>query len=543
MKLETFFEKFEQFAEAPNAVAKMRELVLQLAVQGKLVEQSPNDGSATDLIERSINERNRLVKEKRIRNSQSITPVSEFKTAGSLPKSWAWTTLAEISLINPRNDVEDDALATFIPMPGIPQNYRGPLDGEIRRWGEIKKSFTHFADGDIALAKITPCFQNGKSAVFRGLKNGIGAGTTELHVARPVGGPVLPEYVWIFLKSPLFIAEGIPAMTGSAGQKRVPTGYFALKPFPLPPLAEQKRIVAKVDELMALCDRLETQQQERETRHAALARASLARFADAPTPENLNSLFHPSYAIAPADLRKTILTLAVQGKLVPPILDENTSYDAWSSNNTITKKVMSIPALPNGWSSAPLVSITAEIVDCPHSTPKWTEYGKICIRTTQFRPGRLDLSTPRYVSEETYTERIQRLRPQEDYILYSREGGILGVACRVPPNVELCLGQRMMLIRSGEKMIPPFLELILNSPFITDIARRETTGGAAPRVNVATVKAYPIPIPPLAEQHQIVAKVDQLMALVDQLEMQLMASRTAAVNLMEAVVAELTVQN
>ena len=75
--------------------------------------------------------------------------------------------------------------------------------------------------------------------------------------------------------------------------------------------------MAKVDELMALCDRLEAQQQERETRHAALARASLARFADAPTPANLNFLFHPSYTIPPADLRKSILTLAVQGKLVP----------------------------------------------------------------------------------------------------------------------------------------------------------------------------------------------------------------------------------
>ena len=88
-------------------------------------------------------------------------------------------------------------------------------------------------------------------------------------------------------------------------------------PVPLPPLAEQKRIVAKVDELMALCDRLEAQQQERETRHAALARASLARFADAPTPANLHFLFHTSYTIPPADLRKSILTLAVQGKLVP----------------------------------------------------------------------------------------------------------------------------------------------------------------------------------------------------------------------------------
>src|SRR6185437_4359336 len=102
----------------------------------------------------------------------------------------------------------------------------------------------------------------------------------------------------------------------SAGQKRVPRDYFSSSPFPLPPLAEQKRIVAKVDELMALCDRLEAQQQERETRHAALSRAALACFAEAPTAANLELLFHNSYAIPPADLRKSILTLAVQGKLV-----------------------------------------------------------------------------------------------------------------------------------------------------------------------------------------------------------------------------------
>ena len=99
-------------------------------------------------------------------------------------------------------------------------------------------------------------------------------------------------------------------------------------PIPLPPLAEQKRIVAKVDELMALCDRLEAQQQERETRHAALARASLARFADAPTPANLDFLFHKSYAIPPADLRKSILTLAVQGKLVPQDPNDEPAHEA-----------------------------------------------------------------------------------------------------------------------------------------------------------------------------------------------------------------------
>ncbi len=124
------------------------------------------------------------------------------------------------------------------------------------------------------------------------------------------------RYLKTFLESPLYWTQ-LRQMSAGTGQPNVNGQALGRLEIPLPPLAEQKRIVAKVDELMALCDRLEAQQQERETRHAALARASLARFADAPTPANLNFLFHPSFSIQPADLRKSILTLAVQGKLVP----------------------------------------------------------------------------------------------------------------------------------------------------------------------------------------------------------------------------------
>ncbi|MGA7877850.1 MAG: restriction endonuclease subunit S [Desulfoferrobacter sp.] len=267
---------------------------------------------------------------------------------------------------------------------------------------------------------------------------------------------------------------------------------------------------------------------------------ALARFADAPTPANLDFLFHDSYTIDPADLRKTILTLAVQGKLVPQDPNENPGLEGTLFREEDTPKTPKILSLPNGWRIAPLAKVAEQIVDCPHSTPKWAKDGKICVRTNQFRPGYLDLSAPQYVSEETFIERTRRLKPEQGDILYSREGGILGVACRVPPNVDICLGQRMMLIRAGKSTSPQFLELVLNSPLITEIARRETTGGAAPRINVRTVKAYPIPVPPLSEQRRIMAKVDQLMALVDRLEAQLAASRETASSLMNAMVAELT---
>lgn len=106
----------------------------------------------------------------------------------------------------------------------------------------------------------------------------------------------------------------------------------------------------------------------------------------------------------------------------------------------------------------------------------------------------------------------------------TREGGILCIAARVPRNVKLCLGQRLMLIRPEAEVRSDFLEVALNSPFITDVAKACTRGGAAPRFNMSAVRAYPIPLPPLAEQHRIVAKVDALMAICDRLE----ASRTAA---------------
>jgi type I restriction enzyme S subunit len=144
--------------------------------------------------------------------------------------------------------------AGFIPMAQISENFSTPHTFELRPWGEIKKGYTHVRNGDVALAKITPCFENGKSTIIAGLPNEIGAGTTEIHVVRPI--MVDPSYILLFLNSPFFVLNGIPRMTGTAGQKRLPTHYFSHFPFPLPPLPEQKRIVRKVQHLMSLCDQL-----------------------------------------------------------------------------------------------------------------------------------------------------------------------------------------------------------------------------------------------------------------------------------------------
>jgi len=548
MNADQLLDLYDRVAEAPDAIPRLRRFVLDLAVRGKLVEQDAADEPASELLKRIAKEKLRLVTAGEIANPKMFPVLAVGGLSFTLPLGWEWSQISNIGIISPRIRAADEAIASFVPMAMIAAEYGSTNGHEARPWGEIKKGYTTFGEGDVGLAKITPCFENGKSTVFRGLTGGFGAGTTELHVVRPIF--VNPDYVVLFLKSPTFIENGIPRMTGTAGQKRVPTEYFAASPFPLPPFAEQHRIVAKVDELMALLDRLEQARAGREALRDQLTAATLNRLTQT-DPED----FQPSAHFALQTLshlttrpdqiktfRQTILNLAVRGKLVEqdaadtmvklPASRKFSAPSEWDVE--VFEEFSRAFSLPFGWQVAPMAQLSDHIVDCPHTTPKWTEKGEICVRTNQLRAGTLDLSMPRYVSVETYLERIERLEPEADDILYSREGGILGMACRIPAGVRLCLGQRLMLVRAGNSVRADFLELVLNSPFITEIARVKTTGGAAPRVNMSTVRAYPIPLPPLAEQHRIVARVEALMALCDQLEAGLTQAARTRTRLLDA---------
>lgn len=245
---------YDRVADAPGAVGRLRKFVLDLAIRGRLVEQATADEPASALLERIEAEKARLVEAREIRKPRLVAHPDDDDLPFCLPSGWAWTQIARLGVVSPRNDAPDDLQASFVPMPLIAADYGAGHQHEVRPWGKIKKGYTHFAEGDVGLAKITPCFENGKSTVFRDLTGGLGSGTTELHVVRPLF--VAADYIVLFLKSSHFIERGKLRMTGTAGQKRVPREYFAASPFPLPPLPEQHRIVAKVDELMALCDRL-----------------------------------------------------------------------------------------------------------------------------------------------------------------------------------------------------------------------------------------------------------------------------------------------
>lgn len=237
--------------------SKLRQAILQYAVEGKIIPQKPSDEPASVLIKRIKTEKEQLVNEGKIKKEKPLHPITGDEIPYALPQNWEWVRTINISQLNPRNELEDNTKVGFVPMNLISSKYGETHEFETKLWKEIKSGFTHFQDNDVVVAKITPCFQNGKSAIIKNLPNNTGAGTTELHVIRPL--LVLPEFLLIHFKSPSFLNTGKQLMTGCAGQQRVPRSYIENYIIGLPPLEEQKRIVAKVDELMKLCDELEEQ--------------------------------------------------------------------------------------------------------------------------------------------------------------------------------------------------------------------------------------------------------------------------------------------
>lgn len=293
MYTEMFLEHFSSLVRGPDGVHKLRELVLNLAISGRLSDRRREDGHAAELIESARSSVSAAIKSGEIRKPKYFERKAVGEPEGQLPPNWVLSTLGDLGLISPRNDAPDDTVVGFVPMAAIEAKYGLQHSFEERRWADIKSGYTHVANGDVVLAKITPCFENGKSAAIAQLPGGIGAGTTELHVFRQLVPVVEPGYLLAFLKSGSFIQAGIPKMTGTAGQKRIPADYFALSPLPLPPLAEQKRIVAKIDELMALCDQLETQVRNDE-RLAAELMASLVHALTETDPDGGGSMAKPA---------------------------------------------------------------------------------------------------------------------------------------------------------------------------------------------------------------------------------------------------------
>ena len=233
-------EKYELTQEKQNLLnsslnGAIKKSILQEAIQGKLVPQIESEDTVKELLEQIQTEKQRLVKEGKLKKSALTDSViykgddnKYYENHGKnvvcidteipfeIPSSWQWVRLANVVQVNPKNDAPNETRAAFIPMECVDATYLSKYTYHEKKWGDIKAGFTHFADGDVAFAKITPCFQNRKSMILRKLPNGIGAGTTELKVLRPYGKTINREYLLFFLESPYFVEEAV--FKGTANQ-------------------------------------------------------------------------------------------------------------------------------------------------------------------------------------------------------------------------------------------------------------------------------------------------------------------------------------
>ncbi len=218
-----------------SSIEQTKSKILDLAIHGKLVPQDPMDEPAIELLRR-INPK--------FTPCLAADSACDNRQYGKIPKTWLSVPLEALFDVNPKSKLEDKMEVGFVPMELVADGYAGTHSFKSRKWAEVKKGYCHFVNGDIGVAKISPCFENLKSTLFDNLPNGHGAGTTELVIMRNKG--IHPKFYLYLFKSNWYITQGTKYFKGVVGQQRVNREIFTTLHVPLPPLAEQQRIVTPV---------------------------------------------------------------------------------------------------------------------------------------------------------------------------------------------------------------------------------------------------------------------------------------------------------
>lgn len=535
-----------------EGISRLRELILELAVRGKLVPQDSDEEPASELLKKIAKEKKKLINEGKLKAAKPLPDVTKEEQPFLLPKNWEWVRLGSIAQINPRNEIDHNLEVSFVPMTLVTTSHTGEHGQEERGWHEINKGFTHFADGDIGLAKITPCFENSKAVVFSNLKNGFGAGTTELHIARPYGKNIDPRYILINLKSPSYLQVGESKMTGTAGQKRVPKNFFEERPLPLPPLAEQKRIVAKVDELMILCDKLSKEKATNLKTHQDLVKTLLKTLTYAKDADELQTAWqrmaaHFDTFFCTEDsidqLKQIILQLAVMGKLVRQIPQDEPANELLSKikrekDKRIKAKLIGKQeklakisdveksfSIPPNWEWTRLGNISFQITDGAHHTPIYISEGVPFLSVKDVSSGLIDFSKTRFISQQQHEELTKRCNPERGDLLLTKVG-TTGIPILIETDIQFSLFVSVALIKFAKEYISGrFLSLLIKSPLVKVQSKRGTEGIGNKNLVLRKIASFAIVIPPLAEQQRIVDKVDELMVLCDSLKDEITKSR------------------
>jgi type I restriction enzyme S subunit len=572
MNADRLLALFERISEAPDPIHRLRRFILDLAVRGKLVEQDPEDEPAEVLLKQIALQRKILIADGQLRKERNEPTIPE-STPYALPPGWRWIPFGVMHWLTrgvtyTKSDVSELPEDGYVPL--LRANNIGEklsLDDPVYVRSSCVGGEQYLRSGDFLIA------------LSSGSKHLVGKAVLVPEIsAFAFGGfcgviRIFEEectgFTKAFLKSSLYrdsVASGSRGIGINNLKKEVLANAF----FPFPPLAEQHRIVAKVDELMALCDQLEAALQQREQCRERLVAANLQRL-NQPNgdPEVFRSDARfalqvlPSLTTTPAQikqLRQTILNLAVRGKLVEQDPEDEPAdvrlvqiqralSSTIASMGLRLKRSSSSPAaspegdfagVPSSWGLSTLGSLA--IVLDPNPSHRYPSYdgGTVPILSTQEFSG-LDgwnPSTAKLVPHSFFEYQQANCRFEQGDIVFARKGR-LGLPRFLPDFEQFTFSHTVFLVKPMPGISPEYLLWLLRrDQVITWLTNEMNANTGVPTLGKEKMERLPIPLPSLAEQHRIVARVEQLMTLCDQLEQQLSQAEQSRRGLLEAVLRE-----
>ncbi|WP_223508646.1 restriction endonuclease subunit S [Pseudomonas sp. BF-RE-29] len=536
-------------AGAPNGIKKLRELILELAVRGKLVPQDPSDEPASELLKRIAAEKARLVTEGKLKKQKPLAEIANEERPFELPAGWEWSQLGRIS-----SDVQYGFTASANHQSGEPLLLRiTDIQNDGVNWDTVPgcdispSEITGYElkDGDIVIARTGGTI--GKSYLVSGLTHSAVFASYLIRIGRL--DAIFPNFTKVFLGSQFYWTQ-LYANSMGTGQPNVNGTALKGLLIPLAPMEEQHRIVAKVDELMTLCDRMEAQQADSESAHAQLVQVlvdSLTQASDATdfatNWQRLAEHFHTLFTTEPSinALKQTLLQLAVMGKLVPQDPNDEPASEllkriAEEKSRLVAKgklkKQKSLPdvdeeekpyALPSSWKWARFDSVSntrlGKMLDKAKNKGELRPY----LRNTNVQWFNFEIDDLKSMRFEEHELDEYRVTPGDLVIC---EGGEPGRCAVWEGEVEdMFIQKALHRARPWLGISPFFLQSCLKAAANSGYLSQFFTGATIKHFSGEKLAKYPVPLPPLAEQYRIVAKVNQLMALCDRLKTRLTQSR------------------
>jgi len=427
---------------------------------------------------------------------------------------WPRVPLTEAVDLNPkpkRGSLSDELEVSFVPMAAVEAGTGGIDTSTVRRYREVKKGYTYFRDGDVLFAKITPCMENGKIAVARKLRNGIGFGSTEFHVLRPREG-VDALYIYHFVSSAQFRAEAAHHMTGAVGQKRVPTLFLEQSEIPLPPIDKQRRIVTEIEKQFSRLDEAVA-----DLKHV---KANLKRYWSAVLKAAVEGRLVPTEAEL---ARREGRSYETGAQLLQRVLE--TRHSQWKGKGKYKEpaalETRDLPELPEGWAWITLDQLTSKITSGSRDWSPFYGRGKsIFVLAQNVRPLVPDFSVQQFVDPPGDDPSCERSRIQDGDLLTTIVGANTGQVCLVghsPGDAYVC--QSVALMRPALIDTGIYLNYWLNSDEHGQrYFDRCMYGQGRPHLSFEQLMATPIALPPVAEQRCIVAEVDRRLSLVREVD-------------------------